>query len=1191
MLLKSLEIQGFKSFPDKTKLNFNKGITAVVGPNGSGKSNISDAVRWVLGEQSTKTLRGAKMEDVIFLGTQSRKSQGFAQVSITVDNTSRYLNVESDEVTITRKYYRSGDSEYMINGANVRLKDINELFMDTGLGKDGYSMIGQGKIAEIVGAKSNERREIFEEASGISKFRYRKNESERRLNMAEENLLRLKDILVELEDRIGPLKSQSEKAKQFLVFAEKKKVLEVSVWVETLEKSKQVLRQQEDRLTLCQSNYEEIEQQIEELEQKTAEVFSDMQSCLTKIDELRKQREQAELDIAKKNSDIAVLKNDIEHNNENTNRIENEMHTYRLSGGEMESEVESKQEQADKKRTLVEQLDIQIAALQQELLHLTEQNDAFHSKAASLNESLNRLILEQTELKMKVLSSHQSVEEQQQRLILLSQSSEQRARDIEDLSNQLQTVEEGLSDIYEQQQQLHNSIKGYELKIDSRKKRLEQMQSEYHSIDLMIKEKLQNAKLLNDLEQNMEGFAYSVKSILKNAKNNQIKGILGAVSQIISVDQSYSVAIETALGGSLQHVVVENENTAKYAISMLKEQKAGRATFLPLTSVKGNRLAENGLETIDGFVSLACDLISADEKYQGIIHSLLGRIAVVDNLDTAVIMAKKYGYRFRIVTLDGQVVNAGGSFTGGSQNKSQGILSRKNEIEKLQVQAQELSEKKAQLEVKLKEASQEVAELDAQIVAINSELTVLQEDKIRFEGERKHVGHVLAETKSQLENMDLENAAATKRMQEHQRTIEATDALMKQNDQSMNKIQSELSELEGSKGDMSARREELSNHLSAMKMEKLENQKDIDALMLSIEEIKNRSKNAQNIMDSLQNQKDVLSQKNSKITQSIEQLSQQIEEIKKQTEEIEQEIEQTAKQREQLEASTSEIRAEQKQKNSEKENISRELVKFEERKISVQKECDNIILKLWEEYQLTRSEAGQFAVPVSNLIETQRDLNEVKSNIKALGTVNLGAIEEYAEVSERYEFLSVQIKDVEKSRDELTSLIQDLTKKMEEIFAENFHKINNNFGKIFVELFGGGKAELRLTDGENVLDCGIDIYVQPPGKIIKNLAALSGGEQAFVAIAIYFAILKVRPAPFCILDEIEAALDDVNVVKYASYLRSMSDNTQFILITHRRGSMEEADVLYGVTMQEEGVSKLLELKVSEIEQRLGMKQE
>lgn len=1188
MLLKSLELQGFKSFPDKTKLTFNKGLTAVVGPNGSGKSNISDAVRWVLGEQSNKTLRGDKMEDVIFNGTQARKPQGYAEVTLTLDNSSRSLAVESDEVSLTRKYYRSGESEYLINGAPVRLKDINELLMDTGLGKDGYSIIGQGKIAEIVGAKSNERREIFEEAAGITKFRYRKSESEKRLKQAEENLVRLRDILSELEGRVEPLRLQSEKAEKFLQLAERKKVLEITLWTKTLEKSKRNLNEQEDKIAISRHDYEKLETEIAQIESRIEDAYTAMQKCLSDMERLREEKDGMETAISEQGSQIAVLQNDIGHLQANIARAEEDIAAIDLSEEDAVREIDSKNTQIAAHRRQIEETEKHLAETEEKLLRLNAQSSAYEQKLLSVNERLNQIALEQTELRFQKNSGEMTVAENNRQLELVQNNIGLKQQELLQAKAEQEEIARSLEKMAEQEQQLQNAIKGYELKQKSRAEKLEQLKKEFDAVGLKIKETQQRAKLLRDLEQNMEGYAYSVKAVLKQAKAGALRGIFGTVSQLIQVDGAYSVAIETALGGAMQNLICDSEGTAKAAIRMLKEQNGGRATFLPLTSVKGNELNESGLKNCGGFVALGSELVRAEEKYSGVIRSLLGRIVVAEDLDSAVEIAKQYHYRFKIVTLDGQVINAGGSLTGGSQNKASGLLSRKNEIAKLETETQKLEQDRIQKETSLSALTAEVGKLTAEIDAIRSELQVLGEDRIRFEGEQKRLAHIIAEDERQLANVDAEITRTKAKNQELAAQIETCEEKLAALSAEETALSQAAQENSGSKDDLAAERKRLSAQLSDLRIEKTELLKDVENLSRSIEEIISRRANAKEQKEKIVETISALKTQIMENTDKIRSCEDSAAESKETIAQIENQISQINKERERMETQTTALRSSEREVSAKREEFGRELARLEERKISIQKEYDEIIAKLWEEYSLTRSEAAGIAIEVENIIAAQRDLNDVKSKIRALGSVNVGAIEEYKEVSERYVFLKKQIDDVEASKSELASLISDLTAKMEDIFTESFEKINQHFGRIFADLFGGGKGELLLTDPSDVLESGIEIRVQPPGKLIKNLAALSGGEQSFIAIAIYFAILKVRPSPFCILDEIEAALDDVNVVKYANYLRLMSDRTQFILITHRRGSMEEADVLYGVTMQEQGVSKLLALRVSEVEEQLGM---
>lgn len=1187
MLLKSLELHGFKSFPDKTKLTFGKGITAVVGPNGSGKSNISDAVRWVLGEQSTKTLRSSKMEDVIFGGTQTRKAQGFAEVSLTIDNASAELGIDSDEVTITRKYYRSGESEYLINGSQVRLKDVNELFMDTGLGRDGYSLVGQGKIAEIVGAKSSERREIFEEAAGITKFRYRKEESERRLAAAEENLLRLLDILEELENRIPSLKQQSEKAKQFLVYSENKKRLEISHWIYTLEKCNRLLREQQDKIIIAQGQEEDFKNKVDEIESNIQDTYRLMQGYMTMSEQLRSQKQQLDEENSNAQSQKAVLQNDISHHLSDIQRLEEELSAMTRSQKEIEEDIEQRRLAMAEKQTRMEEIDGELSHLEEELLQKQRKTNEDAEQVNELNSKLNHLALQQTEYKLRQTSLEASVEEWRTSIADGKTKLEQTEATLAQTQREHQEMDRSLSDMEERISSLQNSARGYELKLNTRADKLKAAQAENTSLELSMKEKQQKMHLLNDLEQNMEGFSGSVKQVLSMAKSGRLRGIVGSVAQLISVKSQYSVAVETALGAAMQNVVTVDEQAAKSAIYLLKERHAGRATFLPLTTVRGNYLTEKGMEQQDGFVAVASDLTEYDPKYQGVIFSLLGRIVVAEDLDSAVAIAKKYGFRFRVVTLDGQVVNAGGSMTGGSSNRNQGILSRKNDIEQLKGEIEKLQKKDQEQKQQIESAQQEVQQLNAQVVGIQSEIQTLTEDRIRFESERKRLAHYLDDLSSQKQQQELQLKTFSERISFAAEEIHAIVHDMENLEAEQNTYSAELAALEGKNSEAEAQRASLSERIAGYKIERAELQKEVESVHEFILALTQRNADSKTLFVQTQQKIENIQQENKRIGQQIETISQETERRTEKANELVHQIAEVLKQREIQEGAANRLREEEKQITQQNEGIIRELAHLEEQKISIQKQYDDIIGKLWEEYELTRSQAEQIAEPVTDVILLQRDLNQVKNQIKALGNVNLSAIEEYQEVTQRYDYLHGQIRDVEQSRDELRRLIADLTENMKELFTVSFEKISRNFSQIFVELFGGGKGELTLSDPDHVLESGIEINVQPPGKLIKNLASLSGGEQSFVAIAIYFAILKVHPAPFCILDEIEAALDDVNVAKYAAYLRQLCDKSQFILITHRRGSMEEADVLYGVTMQQEGVSKLLSLNVNEIESKVG----
>ncbi len=1189
MKLKALEIQGFKSFPDRTKLEFTDGITAVVGPNGSGKSNIADAVRWVLGEQSTRTLRGVKMEDVIFNGTQSRKSQGTASVTLFIDNTSRTLPFDEDLVSITRRLYRSGDSEYRINGAMVRLKDIYEMFMDTGLGRDGYSIIGQGKIAEIVSAKGKERREIFEEAAGIAKYRYRKTEAERRLAMADENMLRLKDILSELQGRVEPLQREAKKAAEFLGYAEEKKTLEISVWTHSLSGITAALRQQNDLLMASKSDLDKADTETASAESHTTSLFENMQACILKIEELRTELKSAGERISQFESESAVLQNDIQHNTRSIAEAREEIDSSCMSRGEMEEELKKKGREISDKRIEAEKIRIQIEEASAALDGVQAEQNASMDELDKLRLRRSGLFEGIEKAKLMAASSTTLIGESKNRLGGLSADAEIRVQNLERIRGEIADCEELISGITENIGTLQNYIKGYELKRQGRQEKLTGIRTKENELMTKAGELRQRARLLSDLDKNMEGFASSVKYIVKQAETGQLKGIHGPISKIIDTDNRYSTAIETALGQALQNIVVDSEEVAKRAINMLSTSKSGRATFLPITSVKGTSMEAGSFQKEKGFLGIASALVTCAPAYRGVVDWILGRIVIADNLDNAVSMAKNNGYRFRVVTLDGQMVNAGGSMTGGYTARSVGILGRQGEIDRLLAQADGIEKDAGELSRQAAELDRDLSAIQAEIVATQAQQKSGGEDEIRYSAELRQLRNTLAEAEASMTNAKEEERLLALRIDEmHAASTDAAELLILL-EKDMAQVQLEIAGLTDKRAASQLSATEGAALISQLTTGQMLCEKDIELLSLGEEQLRVRLTAGDKRNADLTLRTEELTAKNQEITLRIGTLQKEKETLSLESSSIQEAIMHKSREREACEQQTAKLRGELKQISARREIAYREMVRLEEKKNSLQSENDSTVAKLWDEYELTLSQALEQAVRLEDPQKAGRQLIELRNKIKAIGSVNLSAIEEYKEVSARYEFLGAQLADVERSKAELMRMIGELTFQMQEIFSKNFTLIAQNFSLIFTELFGGGRANLTLSEAGDILESGIDIMVQPPGKLIKNLAELSGGEQAFVAIAIYFAIMKVNPAPFCLIDEIEAALDDVNVTKFAQYMRRMTDKTQFIAITHRRGTMEEADVLYGVTMQEEGVSKLLQLNVAEVEGKLGIK--
>lgn len=1181
MYLKSLELQGFKSFPDKTKLSFEHGLTAVVGPNGSGKSNIGDAVRWVLGEQSTKNLRGTKMEDVIFAGTEDRKPVGCASVTLCIDNGSGQLNYPADEVSVTRRLWRSGESEYLINGSHVRLKEITELFMDTGLGRDGYAIIGQGRIAEIVGAKSSERRDIFEEAAGISRFRYKRAEASRRLDASEESILRMRDIISELEARLAPLKIQSEKAEKYLRYTEKRRALELSVWLDKLDALKAKLSEVGDNILICKAQYENLELDSQELEKKIDAGYTAMQKCSAEADRLRGEIIAAEQEFSDIRSSIAVLENDIEHCESAISEANAELEGKLSSRGELLAGIEEQKKlSADIAKRLAES-GIALEETENALRSVSEKEQAIGESLDDSNGRLNLLYISRSELTHAASSAKVAISEltaESERASLRCDEAAQRERECAAQLEENRTALKKAQQICEEQT---NRLAGLSRVFASRSEKLGAAQGEQQSISLICSEKNQKLKLLRDLESNMEGFQYSVKDIIKASKSGAISGIHGTVAQLITVAAEYGLAVETALGAAMQNIIVENEETAKRCIRRLTENKAGRATFLPLTSVHGSELSQRGLEEEEGFVALASRLAVHDEKYSGVIASVIGRTVVAEDLDCATVIAKKYGYKFRIVTLDGQVINAGGSFTGGSSAKSAGILTRRAEMRELEEQTAKLEERRTQLAAKVSGLKAETDKLGFDIEGAKETLSDIKSDITRLQAEETGILSLLELTRRQEAELTAARERAERDIKDKQEMLDRLSTSLEECEKSIDEAQADMSGDKSRQEELKNRREELSQKLSALKIAGAELVKDREAAEKEAESLELAAKE----LDSARE----------KIVQSIEARKQEIEQKREQTErcrssidgghkrieELQGRIGDAQRERMEYERLSGELREEEKKISAEKERFTSEASRLEERRSALQKDSDAIIAQMWEQYEITRSEAEKIAQRPENPLAAQRELNEIRGKIKALGSVNVDSIEEYKEVKERYDFLDAQLRDVESAKKELETLIADLTENMCRVFSENFAKINENFKEVFRELFGGGSASLVLTEPDNVLESGIEIVAAPPGKTIKNLMLFSGGEQAFIAISIYFAILRLRPSPFCILDEIDAALDEVNVRKYAHYIRSFKGGTQFILVTHKRGAMEAADTLYGVTMQENGISRLLKMNAGD----------
>ena len=1187
MKLKAVEMQGFKSFPDRTKLTFDDGITVIVGPNGSGKSNISDAIKWVFGEQSVKSLRGAKMEDVIFGGSASRKPTGFAWVSLFIDNTDRSIDIDTDEVVITRRLYRSGESEYRINNNPVRLKDINETFMDTGLGRDGYSVIEQGKIAEIVSAKSTQRREIFEEAAGISKFRYRKTEAERKLTQAEDNLIRLRDIMQELEDRVGPLKAQSEKAKQYVVLAEEKKSLEISLWLEQLAKLGRQMAELEDKTLLAANDRTTAQKRLEEIERETEEIQQKTQELNLYIEHKRDRIREWETAISDAKVNAAVKQNTVTHNEDTIRELQDEWERSMLSAGELEEKLTGLREdcallqkEAEETARRWEESQKALEAKRQEERRLATEQSALALQKQELQENIHR-----AELSAETAGT--LAEETVDRLEALRGQAKNKDENLTRLREELAGHRAFAEELQERLESLQNSKNGYLFKLKSRSDKIAEVESRQRNSEKLAGEKLQRAQVLTDLEKNYESFNNSVKFVMKQAGAGALRGVIGPVSALIRTESRYSTAVEIALGAAIQNIVVQDETAAKRAIALLKERGAGRATFLPITNIRANPIRESDLAARGGYVGLASELVQCEERYRAVMDSLLGRTVVAEDIDAAAAIAKAYGYRYRAVTLDGQVVNAGGSLTGGSVNKNASILSRRGEIDALTAEAKKYAAQVEELETQLTELRREADTIRATVEGIAAEEKTAREDLISAQTLVSRLTASTEEAEQLNEQALREYDELTARVEELRKQKLTGGELVKKLTEEVARLNRMDVESTAAHTALTEAIEEAARQVTDLQMEAITRRKDCEAAQSVIAQLENQQSGSEAALTELRQKQEQLQKENEAIRAEIEEITAGAAGGGSEIETLRRDIKEADGQKDTLEARRSILTRESGDAITKREAAASELVRLQEKSEAMQEQQNGISTKMWEEYELTRSEAAETAIPLEDVPAAQKRLTELRGRIRGLGAVNVAAIEEYEEVSGRYRFMKEQIDDAENAKKELTRLIAELSAKMSAIFTERFAGINRHFGEIFRELFGGGHAELRLTDATDPLETGIEIIVQPPGKIIKNLSALSGGEQAFVAICIYFAILRVNPAPFVLIDEIEAALDDVNVGKFAAYLHRMTDHTQFISITHRRGTMEQGDVLYGVTMEEEGISKLLRLDVAEMEKKFG----
>ncbi len=1188
MYLKSLEVQGFKSFPDKTLIRFGDDITAIVGPNGSGKSNISDAIVWVMGEQSSKTLRGAKMEDVIFGGTQKRSAVGFAEATLTLDNSDRALMYDSDEVMVTRRYYRSGDSEYYINRQSARLRDIHEMFMDTGLGREGYSNIGQGRIDEILALKSGDRREIFEEAAGISKYRHRKEETERKLERTEDNLMRIGDKVSELELQLEPLEQQSKKAKQYLELKDELQGIEVAVWMDSLDKLSASAKKAEEDYTsasfVLQQAHEDLERlyaQAESLGQALHQKDGELETARQKVNMLESAHQQLD-------GQIAVLRGNMENNTQNIHRIEEEIQGQAdRSGGIDQQIVQARQRISQIEDTLEEK--------RRYLQQLQEKLAAMTANAQGLTRQFLELRGQETSLAADIAGREADIRGLKESMDQVSQRAQELDRDLSggrerlDLAKaDLDASRRELTKAKEEVTAANNTIAGYTLRQSTRLQRRDDLLAKQQEIVNKLNSVSAKARVYRAMERDFDSYQKSVRFVMQEAQRGTLRNIHGPLSRLIRTEDAYTVAIEIALGAAMQNIVVDSEADGKAVLDYLKRSGNGRVTCAPMSVLKGRALQENGLESCRGFVGIASDLVRSEEKYRGVVEYFLSRTVIAQTLDTAIAMAKKYNQRFRIVTLDGQVMNVGGTMTGGSVNKEAGILSRANDLEKLTAQEKDLESKKLLVEADLQEAQRSVDQVQFQLDTARDQLRQAEDQVLLLQGQEKQHEILLQAITDAYTAAQRERESLEKRMSEDKSRYAAQEAKIQVYSQQLAATRQSIAQLEGSQTEVARETADITETVTAQKTEEAALEAERHTANAHIADLQSLQSAMEGDREKKQALMDAAMADNRRLESEIGILAARQQETDVQTAAEKDALRLLMSHRAEAEAGKTRAEREAQEKSKDILTMERACAGLEQKKITTAMEERTIIDKLWDSYGLTPGTAAEHRGHIDSVTAGNRRVAELKRKISALGTPNLGAIEEFARVNERYSYLCEQRDDVLKAKRELESIIRDITQEMTGIFVSEFQRIDHYFGQVFEEMFGGGKGQLILEDPQDPLGCGIEIRVQPPGKQVKTITLLSGGEKAFVATALYFAILKVRPTPFCILDEIDAALDDRNVERFASYLHNLSEKTQFIVITHRRGTMEASDVLYGVTMQEQGVSKLLRLDLNQMEQYLGI---
>ena len=1182
MYLKRLELQGFKSFADKTVLEFKEGITGVIGPNGSGKSNISDAIRWVLGEQSIKSLRGAKSEDIIFAGTQARKSLGFAEVSMVIDNTDGKLPIEYSEVTVTRKIYRSGETGYFINKTPCRLKDILELFMDTGIGKDGYSIIGQGKIDEILSNKSEDRRRIFEEAAGIVKYRTRKAESEKKLEQTKLNLLRINDILSEIEANIEPLRLQADKAKQFLDLREELKSIEVGLFIYNIDTYKQKLEQIIKDEEIIKSQEQDENEKMSHIKEMKEKLKQEIDQVTTQIEELQNLGFESSNKIEKINSEIGISNERMQNNSANHERIEKEIDEVKHRIKELEEESEQKQNKKENLFLNKEKFQKELDDKQKELDELTKKLSDKELKIEEKKQTIEKNVDLKYELSENISNQEVNFENLEKRQKSVKTELSSVISELDLTRTNKQELGKGFYDIQSQKEKSEKILKEKSEEKESCMRKVKEFDEQINRLSYEMRMKDSRLKFLIETEKEKEGYIKSVKALLNDCEKDSAlsKGIHGVLANLISVQKEYETAVEMCLGQTLQNIVTDTENDAKKLVEHLRTNNLGRASFLPISSIRGKKIDRVIKNNIEGIIGIASDLVKCDKKYEQIVLNLLGRTVVVEDMDAAIALSKMNSYSFRVVTVKGDIINPSGAITGGSvSTKTVNILGRSREIEELEKDVkrinkdiENINKKKDEYSTSITDVIEEVSRLEKSLQDIQVVYATENQKMVAIDDNIKRLETRRDKLKEENEQIEKQKEEIIKTKEEKRKEIETLTIEIEQ-------LNKEVEEFAINNKENQKYIDDLNFDITNLKISVSsfdESGTSIDEMLERIkQDIKNNQLSIENKLTNITS----IDKENEDLQNKLLELNEQIEKIKSDVQNSSTKVEELKQYRVEKNANLNEIEQQINDQFSVIEGLKEQVVKIDVKKTKLEQDLEQVVNNLWEEYELTPNMITDYKKP-ENVAQTQKHVNQIRNRIKDLGSINIDSIEEYKKTKERYDFMCEQRLDLDNTAGKLRKVIADMTETMKIQFAEKFKQINKNFNDVFVELFGGGKAELILEDENNILECGIDIQVQPTGKKLQNMMLLSGGEKAFTAIALLFAILKINPAPFCILDEIEAALDDVNVYRFADYLKKFSKETQFLVITHRKGTMEAADTVYGVTMEENGISKLLSIKLA-----------